>query len=80
MKKNILLPLSLLLIVIIIGARIINYQRSHVSYVDIDCPFCGSSEVLDLGTSADGDQHARCFSCKADFTFTQVTYDDPICR
>ena len=68
MKRNIL-PITLILLAIILGGIVINHQRSQVSYIDTDCPYCSSSEVLDFGLNDNGEQQAYCYSCKQEYTF-----------
>jgi len=80
MKQNIF-PIVALATAIIIGFLYVSHIRSQVKYVDMPCPSCGSSEVLDFGLTDEGDQRAHCFDCKQEFTISEVTiYDDPICR
>ena len=80
MKQNIF-PIVAIVATIIIGGIYINHLRSQVKYVDMPCPSCGSSEVLDFGLTDEGDQRAHCFDCKQEFTISEVTiYDDAICR
>lgn len=66
MKKNIIIYIALVA-AIIIGLLYIGHLRSQVGYVDEDCPFCGSCEVLDFGTDNDGNQRAYCFDCSTEF-------------
>ena len=66
MKKNIL-HITILLLAIILGGILINHERSQVRYVNTDCPYCGSSEVLDFGLTDGGDQRAHCFDCKQEY-------------
>ena len=80
MKQNIF-PIVAIVATIIIGFLYVSHIRSQVKYVDMPCPSCGSSEVLDFGLTDEGDQRAHCFDCKQEFTISEVTiYDDPICR
>ena len=80
MKQNIF-PIVVIVATIIIGFLYVSHIRSQVKYVDMPCPSCGSSEVLDFGLTDEGDQRAHCFDCKQEFTISQVAiYDDPICR
>lgn len=64
MKKNIII-LLLFLAAVIIGSLYVSHLHSQVKYVDEDCPFCGSCEVLDFGTDNDGNQLANCYDCSA---------------
>ena len=80
MKQNIF-PIVAIVATIIIGFLYVSHIRSQVKCVDMPCPSCGSSEVLDFGLTDEGDQRAHCFDCEQEFTISQVTiYDDAICR
>lgn len=80
MKQNIF-PIVAIVATIIIGFLYVSHIRSQVKYIDMTCPSCGSSEVLDFGLTDEGDQRAHCFDCKQEFTISQVIiYDDSICR
>ena len=63
MKKIILL-----IAVVILGVVIINKQKSEVKYVDFDCPYCESTEVLDFGTDEEGNQNCHCADCNKEFS------------
>ncbi len=61
-------PIVAILAAIIIGSLYVSHIRSQVKYVEMPCPSCGSSEVLDFGLTDEGDQRAYCFDCATDFT------------
>lgn len=74
MKKFIKSDMSrLVLLAILIVFSIIwcNRLKSQVAYVDIDCPMCGSDEVLDFGTDMNGWQKCHCADCKTEFTIEE---------
>lgn len=52
--------------VIILGGLWIKSEKAKVAYADTDCPVCGSSEVLDFGTSENG-QKCHCYDCGREF-------------
>jgi len=61
----------LLAIVIVLGTIWINNIKSHVKYVDMECPVCYGVEVLDFGFNDNGEQRCHCADCGTDFTFTE---------
>lgn len=68
MKKNII-PIACIAAVIIACLVFLLEERSNVKYVDMSCPACGSSEVLDYGVDHQGYQHGHCYRCSAEISF-----------
>jgi transposase-like protein len=64
MKKQ----LILLAVMIILGMVYVNSLKSEISYVDMPCPNCGSTEVLDFGHNDEGDQKCHCSDCGLEFS------------
>ena len=63
MKKKIII---LLLTAAIVGLyHYVGHLRLQIKYVNEECHFCGSCEVLDFGTDNDGNQLANCYDCRA---------------
>ena len=73
--KNDYLKLGFIILVVVVAAVHINHLRSNIGYVGIDCPQCGSNEVLDLGEDIDGTTRAKCADCLADLKFQSVNND-----
>lgn len=73
--KSDCLKLGFIILVVIVAAVHINHLRSNIGYVGIDCPQCGSNEVLDLGEDIDGTTRAKCADCWADLKFQSVNND-----
>lgn len=73
--KSDCLKLGFIVLVAIVAAVHINHLRSNIGYVGIDCPQCGSNEVLDLGEDIDGATRAKCADCWADMKFQSVNND-----
>lgn len=69
------LKLGFIVLVAIVEAVHINHLRSNIGYVGIDCPQCGSNEVLDLGEDIDGTTRAKCADCWTDLKFQSVNND-----
>jgi hypothetical protein len=69
MKKNILIFI-LLASVLVVGSYYAGWLHSKVKYVEEDCIFCGSREVLDFGEDNDGSHFAYCHDCSARFMTT----------
>lgn len=65
MKKY--LPYAILGIVIILGCAYIHNLKSNIDYADIECPKCGSNEVLDYGEDEQGNHDCQCYDCKTMF-------------
>lgn len=71
MRKKI----TLLVAIIVLGTIWIKHLRQQVDYVDMDCPVCGSSKVLDFGTNEHGNR-CHCYDCKTEFYITPITDDE----
>ena len=63
------IKLGFIILVIIASAIHINHLRSNIDYVDFDCPWCGSCEVLDLGEDIDGMTKVKCADCGVEMKF-----------
>ncbi len=57
----------ILIAVIVLGGIWIKSEKAKVAYADIDCPVCGSTEVLDFGTTTERGQHCHCYDCGQEF-------------
>ena len=61
MKKIVFLS-----VLILVGIIWVNHLKAQVAYVDMNCPTCGSDEVLDFGESELG-QKCHCYDCGQEF-------------
>jgi len=71
-KQSILLAVMLAKLILLAGWA--HSLKAQVAYADIDCPVCGSDEVLDFGESELG-QKCHCYDCKTEFYITE-NYSD----
>ena len=68
MKKEI----TLLVAIIVLGTIWTSHLKAQIDYADMECPVCGSSEVLDFGESEHGDR-CYCYDCETEFYITPIT-------
>jgi predicted RNA-binding Zn-ribbon protein involved in translation (DUF1610 family) len=69
--KEIIIPAALMFLTVISCIIYVASRAAKVDYVDVQCPACGSCEVLDFGTK-DGRQKAHCYDCKQEFYISEV--------
>lgn len=69
MNKNMLNKILLIAMLIVIGYLIaeIASLKSSIDYYDGCCPTCGSTEVLHLHDSPEGEQFYMCPDCHQEF-------------
>lgn len=75
MKETFSIVFSIVLF-IVGGSIILNYQKSKIDYVDTYCPECGCTEVIDYGTDNYGNQKCHCFDCELNFTIIEKNSEE----
>lgn len=61
---------SILLVIAIIVCAVIMSKNDH-KYADIDCPVCGSCDVLDISDEDTDDQQCICVECGTEFSINK---------